>query len=246
VRYFIDISYIGKNFHGWQIQENSKTIQSEVDVAISKLFKKDIKTVGSGRTDTGVHALSQVAHFDYEKEINNDFIYRVNSVLPNDISINSIKEVKDDVSARFDAISREYIYKIHTFKSPFLNHLSFFYKTKIDVDLINETCSQLLAYSDFQSFSKVKTDVNNYNCKIKTAHIKKINNTYLFTISSNRFLRGMVRAIVGTLLQVNENKKSLSMFDKIILGKDRKLAGPSVPAHGLYLSKVTYKSDIFI
>lgn len=246
MRYFIDISYIGKNFHGWQIQENSKTIQSEVDVAISKLFKKDIKTVGSGRTDTGVHALSQVAHFDYEKEINNDFIYRVNSVLPNDISINSIKEVKDDVSARFDAISREYIYKIHTFKSPFLNHLSFFYKTKIDVDLINETCSQLMAYSDFQSFSKVKTDVNNYNCKIKTAHIKKINNTYLFTISSNRFLRGMVRAIVGTLLQVNENKKSLSMFDKIILGKDRKLAGPSVPAHGLYLSKVKYKSDIFI
>ena len=237
---------MGKNFHGWQIQENAKTIQSNVDVAISKLFKKDIKTVGSGRTDTGVHALSQVAHFDYEKEINNDFIYRVNSVLPNDISINSIKEVKDDVSARFDAISREYIYKIHTFKSPFLNHLSFFYKTKIDVDLINETCSQLMAYSDFQSFSKVKTDVNNYNCKIKTAHIKKINNTYLFTISSNRFLRGMVRAIVGTLLQVNENKKSLSMFDKIILGKDRKLAGPSVPAHGLYLSKVKYKSDIFI
>ena len=246
MRYFIDISYIGKNFHGWQIQENSKTIQSEVDVAISKLFKKDIKTVGSGRTDTGVHALSQVAHFDYEKEINNDFIYRVNSVLPNDISINAIKEVKDDVSARFDAISREYIYKIHTFKSPFLNHLSFFYKTKIDVDLINETCSQLMAYSDFQSFSKVKTDVNNYNCKIKTAHIKKINNTYLFTISSNRFLRGMVRAIVGTLLQVNENKKSLSMFDKIILGKDRKLAGPSVPAHGLYLTKVSYKADIFI
>ena len=214
MRYFIDISYIGKNFHGWQIQENSKTIQSEVDVAISKLFKKDIKTVGSGRTDTGVHALSQMAHFDYEKEINNDFIYRVNSVLPNDISINSIKEVKDDVSARFDAISREYIYKIHTFKSPFLNHLSFFYKTKIDVDLINETCSQLMGYSDFQSFSKVKTDVNNYNCKIKTAHIKKINNTYLFTISSNRFLRGMVRAIVGTLLQVNENKKSLSMLIK--------------------------------
>ena len=119
MRYFIDISYIGKNFHGWQIQENAKTIQSNVDVAISKLFKKDIQTVGSGRTDTGVHALSQVAHFDYGKEINNDFIYRVNSILPNDISINSIRVVRDNVSARFDAISREYIYKIHTFKSPF-------------------------------------------------------------------------------------------------------------------------------
>ena len=246
MRYFIDISYIGKNFHGWQIQENAKTIQSNVDVAISKLFKKDIQTVGSGRTDTGVHALSQVAHFDYGKEINNDFIYRVNSILPNDISINSIRVVRDNVSARFDAISREYIYKIQTFKSPFLNHLSFFYKTKIDVDLINETCSQLMAYSDFQSFSKVKTDVNNYNCKIKRAHIKKINNTYLFTISSNRFLRGMVRAILGTLLHINENKISLSMFDKIILGRDRKLAGPSVPAHGLYLSKVTYKPEIFV
>ena len=246
MRYFIDISYIGKNFHGWQIQENAKTIQSNVDVAISKLFKKDIQTVGSGRTDTGVHALSQVAHFDYGKEINNDFIYRVNSILPNDISINSIRVVRDNVSARFDAISREYIYKIHTFKSPFLNHLSFFYKTKIDVDLINETCSQLMAYSDFQSFSKVKTEVNNYNCKIKRAHIKKINNTYLFTISSNRFLRGMVRAILGTLLHINENKISLSMFDKIILGRDRKLAGPSVPADGLYLSKVTYKPEIFV
>ena len=147
MRYFIDISYIGKNFHGWQIQENAKTIQSNVDVAISKLFKKDIKTVGSGRTDTGVHALSQVAHFDYGKEINNDFIYRVNSILPNDISINSIRVVRDNVSARFDAISREYIYKIHTFKSPFLNHLSFYYKTTIDLDLINEACSRLMDHS---------------------------------------------------------------------------------------------------
>ena len=246
MRYFIDISYIGKNFHGWQIQENAKTIQSNVDVAISKLFKKDIQTVGSGRTDTGVHALSQVAHFDYGKEINNDFIYRVNSILPNDISINSIRVVRDNVSARFDAISREYIYKIHTFKSPFLNHLSFYYKTTIDLDLINDACSRLMDHSDFQSFSKVKTEVNNYNCKIKRAHIKKINNTYLFTISSNRFLRGMVRAILGTLLHINENKISLSMFDKIILGRDRKLAGPSVPAHGLYLSKVTYKPEIVV
>ena len=133
MRYFIDISYIGKNFHGWQNQENSKTIQSEVDVAISKLFKKDIKTVGSGRTDTGVHALSQMAHFDYEKEINNDFIYRVNSVLPNDISINAIKEVKDDVSARFDEISREYIYKLNTFISPFLNRTFSFCRFQIVV-----------------------------------------------------------------------------------------------------------------
>ena len=246
MRYFIDISYFGKNFHGWQIQENAKTIQSEIDEGISKIFKQKIKIIGSGRTDTGVHAISQVAHFDYDNKIEEDFLYRINAILPPDISLNSLREVRNNVSARFDAISREYIYKLHTKKTPFLNDLSLFYKMNININILNEACLSLLNFTDFKSFSKVKTDVNNYNCKINYAKFEKINQNYIFKISSNRFLRGMVRTIVGTLLEINENKKSINMLEEIISKKDRKLAGPSVPAHGLYLTKVIYKPEIYI
>jgi len=246
VRFFIEISYHGKNYHGWQIQENASTIQEEIDNAISLLLKKKIKTMGSGRTDTGVHAISQVAHFDYDKPIDNSFLYRINSFLSSDISINSIKKVKENISARFDAISREYIYKIHCVKSPFLNDRSLFYPKEINVSLINDACKVLIDHSDFKTFSKVKTDVNNYNCNVSYAAIEKENNSYFFKVTSNRFLRGMVRAIVGTLFEINENKIEIDLLEDIIIKKERKLAGPSVPAHGLYLNKVLYEEDIYL
>tara|TARA_Y100001949_G_scaffold176570_1_gene190501 strand:- start:875 stop:1615 length:741 start_codon:yes stop_codon:yes gene_type:complete len=246
VRYFIEISYNGKNFHGWQIQDNAETIQSRLEDSLSKILNKKITVFGSGRTDTGVHAISQVAHFDYDDVLNPNFLYRMNAILPIDISINKVTKVRDNANSRFDATLREYIYMIHTQKSPFLDGLSLFYKYKINLKLINEAASILFKYSDFKSFSKVGTDVNNYNCKIKTAEIKKNKDHFIFTISANRFLRGMVRAIFGTLLEINENKKSLDDFKKIIEGKDRSLAGPSLPPHGLYLKEVKYNSDIYI
>lgn len=246
MRYFIDVSYSGKNYHGWQTQENAITIQEIIDNSLSTILKTEIKTLGSGRTDTGVHAISQVAHFDYDDNLLDNFLYRINSLLPSDISINSINGVKENISARFDAISREYIYKIHTKKSPFLNNYSFYYKRDIDIELLNKACDIIKEFKDFQTFSKVKTDVNNYNCNISYAALEKENNSYFFKVTSNRFLRGMVRAIMGTLFEINEDKIQLELLEDIIIKKDRKLAGPSVPAHGLYLNKVSYKEDIYL
>ena len=246
MRYFIDISYFGKNYHGWQIQENAITVQEILDKSLSTILKTEIKSLGSGRTDTGVHAMSQVAHFDFNGNIIENFLYRINSLLPSDISINSINGVKENVSARFDAISREYIYKIHTKKSPFLNDYSYYYKRDIDIELLNKACDIIKKFKDFQTFSKVKTDVNNYNCNVSYAAIEKENNSYFFKVTSNRFLRGMVRAIMGTLFEINENKIELEFLEDIIIKKERKLAGPSVPAHGLYLNKVLYEEDIYL
>jgi len=245
MRYFIDISYNGKNYHGWQIQKNAVTVQSTIQDVISKILGNSTDIVGSGRTDTGVHAKSQVAHFDVNKEVDNDFIYRVNAFLPQDISINSVNQVVDNSHARFDAISREYIYKIHDLKSPFVDGLSTFYNKKINMDLINEACSTIMKNSDFQSFSKVKTEVKNFNCTISHASIRRKNNFYLFKFCANRFLRGMVRALVGTLLQLNEGKINLKEFKLIFEKKNREYAGPSAPPYGLYLNKVNYNSDIF-
>lgn len=246
MRYFIDISYFGKNYHGWQTQENAITIQEILDKSLSTILKTEIKSLGSGRTDTGVHAISQVAHFDFNGNIIENFLYRINSLLPSDISINSINGVKENISARFDAISREYIYKIHTKKSPFLNDYSYYYKRDIDIELLNKACDIIKKFKDFQTFSKVKTDVNNYNCNVSYAAIEKENNSYFFKVTSNRFLRGMVRALMGTLFEINENKIELEFLEDIIIKKERKLAGPSVPAHGLYLNKVLYEEDIYL
>ena len=245
MRYFINISYNGKNYHGWQIQKNAVTVQSTIQDVISKILGKSTDIVGSGRTDTGVHAKSQVAHFDVNKEVDNDFIYRVNAFLPQDISINSVNQVDDNSHARFDAISREYIYKIHDLKSPFVDGLSVFYNKKINMDLINEACSTIMKNLDFQSFSKVKTEVKNFNCTISHASIRRKNNFYLFKFCADRFLRGMVRALVGTLLQLNEGKINLKEFNLIFEKKNREYAGPSAPPYGLYLNKVNYNSDIF-
>ena len=153
MRFFIEISYFGKNYHGWQIQENASSVQEEIDNALSLILKQKIKTLGSGRTDSGVHALSQVAHFDYDRPVDKSFLYKVNSFLSNDISVNSIKQVRGNASARFDAITREYIYKIHSIKSPFKNNRSLFYPKKINLKLINKACHILLEHKDFKTFS---------------------------------------------------------------------------------------------
>ncbi len=198
--------------------------------------------MGAGRTDTGVHAREMFAHFDVENELDvESLVHKINSYLPKDIAVIDFIRVTDTAHARFDAVKRTYEYHINTFKDVFLQEQSWYYHQTLDIDLMNDAAQLLLGYTDFQSFSKSHTDVNTYNCTISEAYWKKENNHLTFTISADRFLRNMVRAIVGTLVYVGLHKITLSDFREIIESKDRKKAGFSVPAHGLYLTKIEYE-----
>ncbi len=241
MRYFIDIAYKGTNFAGWQKQENAHTIQAEIEQKLHWYFKENIEITGSGRTDTGVHALQQIAHFDTSLEITKkDFLHKLNKMLPQSIAINNIYEVKENIHARFDAIKRSYQYHIITKKSPFINHNALYYPYKIDIEKIQEATKILLEYNDFQAFSKVHTEVNNFLCQIYNAFWEIQNHKIIFHISANRFLRGMIRAIVGTLLNVGKNKTTIDEFTEIIIQKNRQNAGESISPDGLYLSEVIY------
>lgn len=248
MRYFFEIAYLGTNYHGWQIQNNANTVQAEVNKALSMLCSVDINVTGSGRTDTGVHCEQQYFHADFNKEQEvSDLLYKLNSFLPFDISINSIRAVGSKAHTRFDALERKYEYRIVTTKSPFLKGQSYFYNKPLDLPTMNAAASLLVGgEQDFECFSKVKTEVNNFNCTISTAEWQTENNSITFHISANRFLRGMVRAIVGTLLDVGLGKLSVQEFDEIIKSKDRTQAGRSAPAEGLFLTEVNYPEGIFI
>lgn len=247
MRYFIDISYDGSAYHGWQIQNNAKTVQGALNEALSTILRTEISTIGSGRTDTGVHAIMQMVHFDFENQIDPDLLVaKLNSLLPQDISANHIAAVKEDVSARFDAISRAYIYKIHQHKSPFQQGLSYHFHQPLDLGEMNACCELIKKWKDFESMSKVKTEVNTFNCEIFTAYWEKHNDELHFHVSANRFLRGMVRALVGTLLDVGQGRMSIEEFEAVLESKDRKKAGRSVPAHGLYLRDIIYPKDIYL
>jgi tRNA pseudouridine38-40 synthase len=211
------------------------------------MLGEKIETTGSGRTDTGVHALSQFAHFDYRKALNTrDLVYKLNSLLPEDIAVKLIRPVVEKAHARFDAIGRTYIYKITRQKDPFLINRAYYFRGNLDLDSMNTGAELLKTYSDFESFSKVKTEVNNFNCSISLAEWSDNGSELIFTISSDRFLRGMVRAIVGTLLDIGQGKLQTEELKSIIESKDRKKAGRAVPAHGLYLSKVIYPENIYL
>ncbi|WP_369048978.1 tRNA pseudouridine(38-40) synthase TruA [Tenacibaculum sp. UWU-22] len=241
MRYFIELSYFGKNYHGWQIQPDANSVQAEINKALSIVLQTAVNVVGAGRTDTGVHASQMFAHFDVEKKIQENFIYKCNSVLPNDIVVNAFFLVKDDSHARFDAVSRSYEYKIWLGRNPFLLETAWqIHSLKPNVALMNKASDLLLQYSDFESFSKVKTDVYTFNCDVTNAQWVLEGNELTFYITANRFLRNMVRAIVGTLLDVGFGKISVEDFRKIIESKNRSNAGLSVPAKGLFLSKITY------
>ena len=241
MRYFIEFEYKGTNYHGWQYQPNAISVQETLNKAFSTIFKKEIDLVGAGRTDAGVHAKQMFAHLDLEK-INdiNFYIHKLNSFLPKDIALINFHEVSDSAHARFDASKRTYQYHIHTQKDAFENDNSWYYHTELNVDLMNKACEILFNYIDFECFSKVHTDVNTFNCKIYEAHWKQNKSQLVFTITADRFLRNMVRAIVGTMVNVGLEKVSLDDFKEIIESKDRNKAGFSVPAHGLYLTEVEY------
>ena len=240
-RFLFEVSFLGTNYHGWQIQKNAHSIQQEIMQAFYNLLKEDVKIIGCGRTDTGVHAEQFFFHVDLLRLNEMDkFIYQMNHVLPLDVSVKSIKEVADDFHARFSAISRTYEYRIIQKKDPFLHDLVTFINRDFDLEKMNQCSNILLNYNDFTSFSKVHTDVNNFNCSIKDAFWEIKDNKLVFRIQANRFLRNMVRAIVGTMLEVGRNKIDVQEFSKIIESKNRSKAGASALAKGLYLTSVQY------
>ncbi len=222
MRYFFEITYDGTKYNGWQNQANALGIQQVVEETLSKLLREKISIVGSGRTDTGVHCIQQFFHADIQTEIKReDFLQRLNSFLPKDIAILDVLPVKSEAHARYDARERAYEYHITTRKNPLLVGRAFYFFKKCDVSLMNEAAKLLVGEHDFTSFSKVKTDVSHFVCTIKTARWKKKDDLLIFNISANRFLRGMVRAIVGTLLEVGTQKISVKEFQTIIKSKDR-------------------------
>lgn len=241
MRYFIEFAYNGKNYCGWQYQPHSPSVQETLNKALSVLLRKEIDVVGAGRTDTGVHARQMFAHFDYEGIIDNpELTKRLNSFLPKDIVVYRFIPLHNDAHARFDATSRTYEYHIHTFKDAFDSEGSWYNFHLLDVDKMNEASKILFEYIDFKCFSKTHTDVKTFNCKITEAHWQQTGTHLTFTITADRFLRNMVRAIVGTLVNVGLGKMNLLDFRQVIDSRDRSAAGFSVPAHGLYLTKVKY------
>ncbi len=245
MRYFIELSYNGKNYHGWQIQPDAISVQEVLEKTISTLLRSEIKITGAGRTDTGVHAKQLFAHFDAEPiEDLPNFIFRLNSFLPKDIAVQDVFVVRDDAHARFDATQREYKYYLSLQKDPFREGSAYFVHQKPHLASMNQAAKVLSDHRDFQCFSRSKTDVKTYHCDIKMANWEEAGNQLVFTISADRFLRNMVRAIVGTLLEVGYGKMTLDEFHDVIKSKDRGKAGASAPAHGLYLTQVIYPDDI--
>ena len=247
MRYFIQLSYNGSSYHGWQIQPNAVTVQETIQDALSKLLNTNSSITGAGRTDTGVHAFQMFAHFDVDETLDTENLtFKLNSFLPKDIAIQSIFQVNADAHTRFHAIKRSYDYKISLKKNVFLFDYTHYVHQKLDVDKMNEAANILLEYTNFQCFSKSNTDVKTYNCKIEQAQWKQEGNLLIFTISADRFLRNMVRAIVGTLLNIGLSKIAVSDIHKILASKDRSEAGFSVPSKGLYLTEVLYPDNIKI
>jgi tRNA pseudouridine38-40 synthase len=241
-RYFVQCSYNGTNYHGWQVQPNAVSVQEVFEKALTTILREKISVVGAGRTDTGVHASFFVFHFNVETATfdTEKLVYKLNSFLPPAVAVQKIWLVDGEMHARFSALSRTYNYFISTEKNPFTTETAYFYHKPLDIEKMNEAANVLFDYEDFTSFSRLHTDVKTNNCKIYRAEWKRENNQLVFTIKADRFLRNMVRAIVGTLLEVGRGKLSVKGVRKIIESKDRGAAGASAPAHGLFLTGIEY------
>ena len=245
MRYFIYLSYDGARYHGWQIQPNGISVQEVLSKALSTLLREPIEVTGAGRTDAGVNASLMVAHFDTTQEVDENLAYKLNKFLPYDIAIHKIIPVKPDAHARFSATSRTYHYYVITEKSPFEPY-AYRFPQPLDFDLMNEAAATLFDYIDFTSFSKLHTDVKTNNCRITHAEWRQVSPIkWQFTITADRFLRNMVRAVVGTLLDVGRGVLTIEQFREIIEKKDRCSAGTSVPGNALFLADVTYPEEIF-
>ncbi len=245
MRYFIEFAYDGKAYHGWQRQPNAVSIQQTMEEAMSTLLRTGVQLVGAGRTDAGVHARQLYAHFDLDAPLDtSDVAHRLNSFLPEDISVDRIFPVAPNAHARFDAVERTYEYHVVQRKDPFLRAWAHHVHLPLDVAAMNNACEELLKHTDFECFSKSNTDVKTYVCHLKHARWTREGDILVFTITADRFLRNMVRAIVGTLLDVGLGKSTPESVNSIIKSKDRGEAGVSVPAKGLYLTRILYPETL--
>ncbi len=247
-RFFLNFSYDGSAYHGWQIQPNAISVQEVMTSVLRTLFEKDLDIIAAGRTDSGVHALAMTAHFDTAYPIENPdaMANKLDRMLPADIAVRSLRRVRPEAHARFDAISRTYQYKIILQKDPFLRDYSLRLYYEPDVEAMNKAAARLLDYSDFTSFSKVHTDVKTFICKVIHARWERRGSELIFTIQADRFLRNMVRAIVGSLLEVGKGRIDEEEFCRIIEARDRCRAGTSMPAQALYLTEVKYSDDLYL
>lgn len=245
-RFFIEIKYDGTNYHGWQIQDNASSVQEEINKALTTLLQDEIMVAGAGRTDAGVHAQQLFAHFDTDSSFDIEkTIFKLNKFLPDDISCTSITKVDNEAHARFAATTRTYEYWITPNKNPFLQNKAYYLPYSLNLNLMNEASAHLLNHTDFSSFSRSNTDTFTNDCDITFANWEVKNDRIIFTITANRFLRNMVRAIVGTMLEIGQQKISVAELNTIIHSKNRSNAGTSAPAHGLYLTEVNYPKEVF-
>ena len=240
------LSYRGAGFHGWQIQPNDNSVQETIEQAMATVLRHPVSITGAGRTDTGVNARMMVAHFDVDTPIADTamLVRSLNGIVGRDIAIYTIFPVHDDAHARFDATSRTYKYFAHTLKSPFLYPLSWQCRPDLDFDLMNQAADRIMGYRDFTSFSKLHTDVKTNNCVVTRAHWDRVGEQWVFTITADRFLRNMVRAVVGTLVEVGLHRITIDDFCRIIEQRDRCKAGTSMPPHPLFLWDITYPYTI--
>lgn len=241
MRYFITLSYDGTAYHGWQVQPHSVSVQEELQKALSTLLREPVEVVGAGRTDTGVHARKMIAHFDFGELDCRQLTYKLNKILPKDIAVYGVEPVADDMHARFSAKSRTYHYFVHLSKNPFLRAYSWQVYGEPDFGLMNQAAQVVMEYRDFTSFSKVNTDTKTNDCTITEARWERVGeDQWRFTITANRFLRNMVRAIVGTLVEVGRGRMTIEQLRQVIEAKDRCRAGDSVPGNALFLVDVVY------
>jgi len=244
-RYFLEVSYRGDNYSGFQVQENANSIQEEIERAFQIYFRHKFEMTGSSRTDTGVHALQNFFHFDFPREIQPQSLYNINSILPQDIVAKNIFRVDADAHCRFDAISRSYSYHIFSSKNPFLQDRAYYYPYTLELERLIQAAAILQSHNDFTSFSKRNTQVKSFECSILESRWEKTEGGFVYRVRANRFLRGMVRGLVGTMLQVGRGKTSLAEFEKIIRDKDSAQVDFSVPGRGLFLVRVEYPPTIY-
>jgi tRNA pseudouridine38-40 synthase len=242
-RYFIEVAYKGTRYSGFQVQENAVTIQSEVEQAFQTLHRQHVPFTGSSRTDAGVHALQNFFHFDFENDVHPQAVYKLNAILPKDVVVKNIYPMHLEAHSRFDAVGREYRYRIHRFKDPFLENASFYYPFKLDMDLLHQGAAYIAGQQNFLSFSKTNTQVKNFTCTIYKSFWTEEGESLTYTIKGNRFLRGMVRLVTATLLKLARGKMTLLQLEELFKAGDRTVF--SVPAHGLYLNKVEYPDYYF-
>ncbi|MGJ7033315.1 tRNA pseudouridine(38-40) synthase TruA [Niabella hirudinis] len=240
MRYFLEISYKGTRYRGFQIQDTGITIQGEVERALTILFKEKFALTGSSRTDSGVHALQNFFHFDWNRSFDPQWIYNLNAILPADIVIKEIKQVADDAHSRFDALSRTYVYKVYQFKNAFLSDTAYFYPYPLDLEAMNQAASLLKGFKDFSSFSKKNTQVKTFNCNLMESFWMQEADLFLYQVTANRFLRGMVRALVATMLRVGRHTLTMDEFEQVIKKASCGAAWFDAPGHGLVLKEVAF------